>query len=346
MKAAGRSIPQKRLKASSPLPLLLVVDQFPEEVGLALGNYFTLTNISECDDTANIRFAISGSDDAGNLPINDSLLDMLPSLELLASFGAGYDRIDVSAAARRGVIVTNTPNIHVDEVADFTIGLMIATVRQIPQADRFVRTGGWLKSSFPLGAGTLRDRRLGIAGLGQIGKAVASRAASFGMQIAYHARNEQKRLPYPYYGSLEDLSEAVDVLVVTLPGGEETRHLVNSNVLSALGQNGVLINVSRGSVVDEDALISALREERILGAGLDVFSDEPRVRPELLGFPNVVLQPHIGSSTIRTRRAMWQLVVDNLVSWAADGKAITPVPETSWPELHSFTDNRLNREKG
>ncbi|MGV1908544.1 2-hydroxyacid dehydrogenase [Agrobacterium cavarae] len=346
MKAAGRSDPQNRLEANSPLPPLLVVDRIPEEFGLALGKYFTLTTISKCENTANIRFAISGSDEADNLPINGSLLDMLPSLELLAGFGAGYDRIDVSAAARRGVVVTNTPNIHVDEVADFTIGLMIATVRQIPQADRFVRTGGWLKSSFPLGAGTLRGRRLGIAGLGAIGKAVASRAASFGMQIAYHGRNKQKSLPYPYYGSLEDLSGAVDVLIVTLPGGEVTRHLVNSNVLSALGQNGVLVNVSRGSVVDEDALILALREERILGAGLDVFSDEPRVRPEFLGFPNVVLQPHIGSATISTRRAMWQLVVDNLLSWASDGKAITPVPETSWPKVHSLTGNRLIREKG
>lgn len=259
--------------------------------------------------------------------VDDRLLRRLPALEIIASFGVGYDNVDAAAAAARGVIVTNTPGVLDDEVADLTIGLLIATLRQIPQADRFLRDGRWLEGSFPLST-TLRGRRVGIVGMGNIGKAIATRLGGFGVSIAYHARSRQGDNPLEYHSSLLALAEASDVLIVIVPGGQSTRHLIDSRVLEALGPDAVLINVSRGSVVDEQALIQALRAQTILAAGLDVYEDEPRVPPELIGMPQVVLLPHIGSASRHTRNAMGQLVVDNLTSWFANGVALTPVAES------------------
>jgi len=258
--------------------------------------------------------------------VDSGLLDQLPALEIVASFGVGYDNVDVAAAAERGVVVTNTPGVLDDEVADLTVGLLIATLRQIPQADRFVREGRWTEGPFPLSS-TLRGRRIGMVGLGNIGKAVARRLAAFGVPIAYHARSRQPGVALDYYPTITALAEASDVLIVLVPGGAATKHLIDGNVLAALGPNGVLINVSRGSVVDQRALIAALQSGAILSAGLDVYEDEPRVPRELMEMSNVVLLPHIGSASVETRDAMGALVVENLRSWFERGTPMTPVAE-------------------
>jgi len=258
--------------------------------------------------------------------VGDALLDRLPNLEIIASFGVGYDNVDVAAAARRGVVVTNTPGVLDEEVADLTIGLLLATLRRIPQADRFVRDGRWPGGAFPLSP-TLRGRQIGIVGLGNIGKAVARRLAGFDVVVRYHGRAAQPDVPYDFHAAIVDLAGACDVMIMLVPGGAGTRHLVDAAVLAALGPNGVLINVARGSVVDEQALVAALGSGTILAAGLDVYDKEPHVPAALLAMPNVVLLPHIGSGSEQTRAAMGQLLVDNLAAWFTTGQAITPVPD-------------------
>ena len=259
--------------------------------------------------------------------VDSDLLDRLPAAEIIASFGVGYDNVDVLAAAERGIVVTNTPGVLDDEVADLTIGLLIATLRRIPQADRFVREGRWAAGAFPLSP-TLRGRRVGLVGFGNIGQAIARRLSAFGVALAYHSRSPKAGSEVEYHPTLRGLAEASDVLIAIVPGGPATRHLIGRDVLEALGSEGVLINVSRGSVVDEQALIDALQSGTILAAGLDVYEDEPHVPEPLIDMEQVVLLPHIGSASTHTRTAMGQLVVDNLVSWFERGVAITPVPET------------------
>lgn len=259
--------------------------------------------------------------------IDDTWFDRLPALEIVANFGVGYDNLDAQAAAARGIVVTNTPGVLDDEVADLTIGLLLATLRRIPQADRFLREGKWPQGAFPLSP-TLRGRRIGILGLGAIGKAIARRLEGFGVSIAYHGRSRQPDVGYAYHENPVALATACDVLIAIVPGGPATKHLIDAEVLDALGPDGVLINVARGSVVDQDALIEALQESRILAAGLDVFEDEPHVPDALCRMLNVVLLPHIGSASQRTREAMGQRVVDNLVAWFGEGRAISSVPET------------------
>ncbi|WP_414472073.1 2-hydroxyacid dehydrogenase [Microvirga sp. M2] len=259
-----------------------------------------------------------------------TLFERLPNLEIVASFGVGYDNVDVAEAARRQVIVTNTPDVLNDEVADLTLGLLLATLRKIPQADRYLRDGRWLTAPFPL-SNTLRGRKVGIVGLGRIGKAIAKRLEGFGVGIAYHGRTRQEDVAYAYHPTLLGMAEACDVLIAITPGGTATKHLINADVLKALGPHGVLINVARGSVVDEQALIEALKSGTILTAGLDVYDDEPRVPQELIDMEHVVLLPHIASGSVHTRNAMGQLVADNLMSWF-DGKGpLTPVSETPYP---------------
>lgn len=265
----------------------------------------------------------------GSKPIDGAMMDLLPNLEIVANMGVGYDRVDANEAARRGIVVTNTPDVLTEEVADLAVGLLIATVRQIPQVDRYLRAGKWTERDYPLTA-TLRGRTVGIVGLGRIGKAIASRLEAFGLGITYHGRSRQEDVPYRYYGTLPDMARDVDVLMIVTPGGDETKHLVDADILTALGPDGVLINVARGSVVDERALIQALRAKTILTAGLDVFEDEPRVPQELLDMDHVVLLPHVGSASAHTRNAMAQLVVDNLVSWFSGKGPLTPVAETPW----------------
>ena len=256
--------------------------------------------------------------------IDEHWFDRLPALEIVAHFGVGYETIDADAAAARGIVVTNTPGVLDEEVADLTIGLMLATLRRLPQADRFVRAGDWPQGPFPLSP-SLRGRRVGILGLGAIGKAVARRLDGFDVAIAYHGRSRQPEVAYAYHDSPAALAAASDVLIAIVPGGAGTKHLVDAAVLAALGADGVLINVARGSVVDEAALVAALADGTIGGAGLDVFEDEPNVPEALRTMSNVVLLPHIGSASVHTRAAMGRLVVDNLVGWFDGDGAVTPV---------------------
>ncbi|HEY8383751.1 MAG TPA: 2-hydroxyacid dehydrogenase [Microvirga sp.] len=258
-----------------------------------------------------------------------AVFDQLPGLELVSGFGVGYDNIDAEEAGRRGITVTNTPDVLNDEVADLTLGLLLATIRHIPQADRYLREGRWLERPYPLTT-TLRGRKVGIIGLGRIGKAIAKRVEAFGVEVMYHGRSRQEGVAYAYHPTVTSLAEACDVLIAITPGGAETRHLINAEVLRALGPDGILINVARGSVVDERALIEALQNRTILAAGLDVFEDEPRVPAELIAMDHVVLLPHVASASVHTRNAMGQLVVDNLASWFAGKGPLTPVPETPW----------------
>ncbi|WP_298216851.1 2-hydroxyacid dehydrogenase [Acidocella sp.] len=267
----------------------------------------------------------------GQFPVNAALIAALPKLQLIANYGVGYDTVDCAAAAARRVIVTHTPDVLNDEMADFTIGLMLATIRQLPQAEAYLRSGGWeARGMYPLTA-SLRDRKIGIAGLGRIGQTLAQRLQAFRRPVAYYARTARPHVNLQYFASLEDLAEAVDVLIVLLPGGAATRHAINAAVLNKLGPNGILINVARGSVVDETALIAALREGAILAAGLDVFEDEPRVPQALRDCANAVLTPHIGTGTYYTRGLMGDLVIANIRSWFAGQGPLTPVPETPWP---------------
>lgn len=259
-----------------------------------------------------------------------ALIERLPALEIVANFGVGYDSIDLAAAARRGIVVTNTPDVLDDEVADFTVGLLLATVRRLPQADRWLRAGRWLDAQFPLGP-TLRDRTVGLIGMGRIGRRIAKRIAAFDVPVVYHTRRPRTDVPYRHYPDLLAMARDADTLVAVVPGGEETRHLVDARVLEALGPRGILVNVARGSVVDQDALVRALEQGKILAAGLDVFADEPNVPKALLDLDNVVLIPHCGSATHHTRGRMGRLVVDNLVSWFEGHGPLTPVPETPWP---------------
>jgi lactate dehydrogenase-like 2-hydroxyacid dehydrogenase len=267
----------------------------------------------------------------GREPAPAPLLARLPRLEIIANFGVGYDSIDVPTAAGRGIVVTNTPDTLDDEVADFTVGLLLATVRRLPQADRFVRSGQWAAGrSFPLGP-TLRDRTVGLLGMGRIGSRIAKRIAAFDVPVVYHSRTPRPELPYRHYPDLRAMARDVDTLVAIVPGGPGTRHLVDAEVLAALGPRGIFVNVARGSVADEAALVRALADGTILGAGLDVFADEPRVPQRLLELENVVLLPHCGSATHHTRALMARVVVENLVSWFEGRGPVNPVPETPWP---------------
>lgn len=257
------------------------------------------------------------------------LLRQLPDLRIISSFGVGYDLVDAKAAHARGITVTNTPDVLTDEVADLAIGLLIATMRRLPQADAFTRQGRWLKGNFPL-SDTLRGKTMGILGLGRIGKAIALRAEAFGLKLAYHGRTQQPDVPYSYFASLTEMAQAVDILMVIAPGGASTKAIVNRAVMEALGAKGTLINVARGSLVDEPVMVEMLASGALGAAGLDVFEDEPRVPEALFGLENVVLLPHIGSASVHTRNLMGQLVVDNVIAIAEGRRPLTPVPETPW----------------
>jgi lactate dehydrogenase-like 2-hydroxyacid dehydrogenase len=265
--------------------------------------------------------------------LGEVFMKRFPQLQIISSFGVGYDHIDAKAAAARGVIVTNTPEVLTEEVADTAIALLLCTVREFPQAERYLRAGKWLQKPYPLTKATLRNRTVGIVGMGAIGKAIARRLDAFGVPVVYHARRPRHELGYRHYPKLLDMARDVDTLMVIVPGGVATANMINADVLNALGPNGILINMARGSVVDEPALVKALAEKRIMAAGLDVFAKEPEVPQELIAMDNVVLFPHLGSASVHTRERMDQLVVDNIAAWAAGNAPLTPVPETpftSW----------------
>jgi lactate dehydrogenase-like 2-hydroxyacid dehydrogenase len=254
-----------------------------------------------------------------------------PRLEIISSFGVGYDHVDAAWAGAHGITVTNTPDVLTEEVADTALGLLLCTARELPQAERYVRAGKWVEKNYPLSRATLRNRTVGLVGMGRIGQAIARRLDAMLVPVAYHSRRPVAGLPYRHYPDLIGMAREVDVLLVITPGGAETKNLINAEVLKALGPDGILINMARGSVVDEPALIKALQDKTILSAGLDVYAREPQVPKELITMENVVLFPHLGSASVATREKMDQLVVDNLVAWAAGKPPLTPVPETPWP---------------
>jgi len=264
---------------------------------------------------------------AGHGPVDGALMARFPKLEIVSSFGVGYDHIDAKWAGAHGVVVTNTPDVLNEEVADTALGLLLATVRHLPQAERYLRAGNWGKHGDYQLTPSLRDRTVGIVGMGRIGKAIARRLDAMKVPVVYHSRRPAD-VPYKHYPNLIEMARAADVLLVITPGGAATRNLINAEVLEALGPKGILINMARGSVVDEPALIKALQGKKILSAGLDVFANEPQVPQELIEMENVVLLPHVGSGSVETRRAMDQLVADNIISWFAGNGPLTPVPET------------------
>ena len=265
--------------------------------------------------------------------IPGSFMARFPKLQIVSSFGVGYDHVDVKYAAAHGIVVTNTPEVLTEEVADTALGLLLCTVREFPQAERYLRAGKWLAKGYPLSKATLRNRTVGIVGMGAIGQAIARRLDAFGVPVVYHTRKPRAGLAYRHYPKLLDMARQVDTLIVIVPGGAATANMINAEVLDALGPNGVLINMARGSVVDEPALIKALKDKRIMAAGLDVYVKEPEVPAELIEMDNAVLFPHLGSASIYTRDKMDQLIVDNILAWAAGKPPLTPVPETpfkSW----------------
>jgi lactate dehydrogenase-like 2-hydroxyacid dehydrogenase len=272
--------------------------------------------------------AIACSDTACKIP--GDLMARFPKLELVASFGVGYDHMDVKWAAAHNVVLTNTPDVLTEEVADTALGLLLCTVREFPQAERYLRAGKWLERNYPLTKATLRNRTVGMVGMGAIGQAIARRLAAFGVPVVYHTRKPRRDVNYLHCPSLIEMARAVDILMVIVPGGAGTANLINAEVLDALGPDGILINMARGSVVDEPALIKALQDKRIMAAGLDVFAKEPDVPQELIAMDNVVLFPHLGSASVYTREKMDQLVVDNIAAWAAGKPPLTPVAETPW----------------
>jgi lactate dehydrogenase-like 2-hydroxyacid dehydrogenase len=267
--------------------------------------------------------------------VDGAFMQRFPKLEQISSFGVGYDHVDAKWAGEHGIVVTNTPDVLNEEVADTAIGLLLCTLREFPQAERHVRAGKWEEKYYPLSQATLRGRTIGMVGMGRIGKAIARRLEAFGVPIVYHSRNPQAGVSYKYYPKLVDMARDVDTLMVIVPGGASTQNMINAEVLKALGPQGVVINMARGSVVDEPALIEALKNRTIFSAGLDVVAKEPHVPKELLEMEHIVLFPHLGSASEATRAAMDQLVVDNILAWAAGKPPLTPVPETPFPPRRS-----------
>jgi len=263
----------------------------------------------------------------GHGRIDGTFMSRFPNLKIVASFGVGYDHIDAKWAGEHGILVTNTPDVLNEEVADTALGLLLCTVRHLPQAEKYLRAGKWAQHGDYQLTPSLRDRTVGIVGMGRIGKAIARRLDAMKVPVVYHTRRPAD-VPYKHYQNIVDMARDVDVMVVITHGGAATKNLVNAEVLKALGPQGILINVARGSVVDEDALIKALKDKTILSAGLDVFANEPKVPEALIDMENVVLLPHVGSASHATRRAMDELVANNIVSFFAGKGPLTPVPET------------------
>jgi lactate dehydrogenase-like 2-hydroxyacid dehydrogenase len=307
---------------SSERPHLLILAPFPDFLRAPLEESYVCHSASDLGSPAGIR-AVSG---AGGTTYDEALLRTLPNLEIISVFGVGYDGVPLAYCKARGIRVTNTPDVLTEDVADIALALVLMTARQLVAANRYLHAGSWQRAQFGL-ATKPGGKRAGIFGLGRIGKAIACRLQSIGMEIGYHGRHPQRDVSHPFFPSLIELAEWCDFLIVSSPGGAATRNLVNAEVLRALGPEGTLINIARGSVVDEPALIQALQTGVIKAAGLDVFAHEPNVPAELLALENAVLFPHVGSGTIETRRAMASLVVENLKAHFAGQPLLTPIPE-------------------
>lgn len=307
-------------------PTLLLLSPLPADLNEYLAARFNCYQQSQLDEQAAIALApvVRGIIATGESVLTREEIARWPALEIIAVLGVGYDGIDLGAARDHGVRVTHTPGVSNEDIADLAMALLLCATRQLLPADRFVRQGRWTAGRYPL-TRRVSGGRLGIVGLGRIGRAVAARAEAFGMSIAYTGRTPKTDVPYRWYDDLQALASDVDFLVVCAKGGPETDGLVNAAVLNALGPSGVLVNIARGSLIDEHALVSALRDGRLLAAGLDVFRNEPNIPAALLELPNVVLTPHVASTTEATVRAMADLLFDNLAAHFAGQPVLTPV---------------------
>jgi lactate dehydrogenase-like 2-hydroxyacid dehydrogenase len=308
---------------------VLSIGSFPEATNTELARRFAITHHFRRPPpdalSPELRARIRGIATEANRGADRALIAALPKLEVICVFGVGTDAVDLAAARERGVPVTNTPGILTDEVADLAIGLMLASARQIPFADRYVRDGSWAsKGPIPLGR-SVGGKTMGVIGLGGIGRAIADRGAAFRMRVIYTGPRRKPDAPYEYVADVVELARQSDYLMVACKGGPDTHHLVSAAVIDALGPNGTLVNVARGSVVDEAALIAALAEGRLGHAALDVFDNEPNPSPDLLKLPRVIVQPHHGSATVETRTAIGQLMIDNLGAHFAGRPLLTPV---------------------
>ncbi len=309
-------------------PDLVMLAPLDAPVVAALEETFTVHDHFKSDDRAAMLAAAAGARFVatdGHVGLPHAIMDALPKLEIAASYGVGIDAVDVPEASTRGIRITNTPEVLNDSAAELTLALMLALARRIPQADRYVRDGRWPEEGNYALTGELTGRKVGILGLGRVGKEIARRLAVFKMHVVYHGRREQPHQPYTFYPDLVDMARDVDWLVVIAPGTAETKHIVDRRVLDALGPEGHLVNVARGSLVDEPALIAALQEGRLGAAALDVFAEEPRVPEAYFGMDNVVLSPHQASATRKTRASMGDLVVQNLRAHLVGKPLLTPV---------------------
>jgi len=320
--------------AATERPDLLLTGKMVPVIEESVDKLFTVHRLANAKDRdaflAEVSPRIRAIATGGQFAVTAATMEKMPKLEIVSNFGVGYDSVDAKWAGGHGIVVTNTPDVLNDEVADTTVALLLNTLRELPEAEKYLRAGKWLEKPYPL-TNTLRDRTIGIVGMGRIGKTIAKRLEGFDRPIVYHSRKPAADVPYKHYPDLVTMAKDVDVLIAIVPGGPATKNMISAEVLKALGPNGVLINVARGSVVDEPALIEALQNKTILAAGLDVFAQEPKVPQALIDMKNVVLLPHVASATDWTRNAMGQLVVDNLAAWAAGKDPITPVVETPWP---------------
>ena len=307
-------------------PAVLLVCRLPEALGGRLRERFDCHELAQLDTAGLEALAprLRGMVASGESVVGRELIARLPALEIISVLGVGYDGIDLAAAREHGVCVTHTPGLSTEDIADFALALLLAAAREVVNADRFVRRGEWASGRYPM-TRRVSGARLGIVGLGRIGRAVATRALAFGMDIAYTGRTPKADVPYRWCSDARSLAAEVDFLVVCASGGEATRALIDAPVLDALGPTGVLVNIARGAIIDEDALVQALRERRILAAGLDVFCHEPQVAQSLLALDNVVLTPHMASTTDATVHAMLDLTFANLAAHF-DGLSVpTPV---------------------
>ena len=305
------------------MPDLLQIGGITDVMRERLEKAFTIHTLADGNYPADkiTHIATNGHD---GVPAD--VMSSLPNLKMVSCYGVGYDAIDVTVAKSKGVMVTHTPNVLNAEVATTAVMLMMACYRELLRDDAWVRSGSWeAKGNAPL-TRSVDNQTVGILGLGRIGQAIADKLAPFGTTIVYHSRSK-KDVEYQYFDNLTDMAKAVDCLICITPGGPSTNKIVNRDVIDALGPNGTLVNVSRGSVVDEAALIAALQEGRLGWAGLDVFEAEPKVPEALRALQNVVLLPHVGSATVETRAAMGALTVDNLLQHLAEGTVVSPVPE-------------------
>lgn len=313
---------------SVPQAAVLVPGKMHNRVLERLKNRAELIIVERSGDLdAETAGRIRGVAVSGSFP--GAAMDALPNLEIIASFGVGYDNIDVGHAASRNIVVTNTPDVLNDEVADTAVALLLNAARQFPAAETWLREGRWVRDgAFALSPFSLKGRHVGLYGFGRIGQEIARRLEPFKVKISYHTRSRRDGVSYDYFPSLRAMAEAVDTLIAIVPKTPHTHKTIDAEILSALGPQGILVNVGRGWTVDEEALIAALEAGTLGGAALDVFYDEPNVPAALMRFQNVTLLPHVASASVPTRDAMADLVADNIISWFGEGRPLTPVPET------------------